>query len=275
MTDENQTLPPQGSESNKQGGETANNKPITMESLLNEQDVTIDLPQAGEIRKGTIASVSPSQVLISIGAKSEGVVSSRDLEQLTDEERDALEVGKEVYVYVINPEDNNGNVVLSLKRAQEQLSWDSAEKFLEDMGDEFYAIIKLTSGEEILSLVSIDENDGDPLLLLQNPITMKVYNTHHGVHIKVKSWIEMSSDDIFIIKPDRIITMTETTDDRLIDIYTNYINDEEDDDMGIYQSSSEKESGLTKPSRKMGYISSVESARKKLEDIFKLDTKES
>ena len=136
------------------------------------------------------------------------------------------------------------------------------------MGDEFYAIIKLTSGEEILSLVSVDDNDGDPLLLLQNPITMKVYNTHHGMHIKVKSWIEMSSDDIFIIKPDRIITMTETTDDRLIDIYTNYINDEEDDDMGIYQSSKDKNSGLTKPSRKMGYISSVESARKKLEDIF-------
>jgi len=133
VTDENQTLPPQGSEPNEQGGETANNNnSVTMESLLNEQDVTIDLPQAGEIRKGTIASVSLSQVLISIGAKSEGVVSSRDLEQLTDEERDALEVGKEVYVYVINPEDNNGNVVLSLKRAQEQLSWDSAEKFLED-----------------------------------------------------------------------------------------------------------------------------------------------
>ena len=144
------------------------------------------------------------------------------------------------------------------------------------MGDEFYAIIKLTSGEEILSLVSVDENDGDPLLLLQNPITMKVYNTHHGMHIKVKSWIEMSTDDIFIVKPDRIITMTETKDNRLIDIYTNYINDEdEDDDVGIYQSSNEKESGLTKPSRKMGYISSVESARKKLEDIFKLDTKES
>ncbi len=136
------------------------------------------------------------------------------------------------------------------------------------MGDEFYAIIKLTSGEEIISLVSVDDNDGDPLLLLQNPITMKVYNTHHGMHIKVKSWIEMSSDDIFIIKPDRIITMTETTDDKLIDIYTSYINDEEDDDTGMYQSSKDKNSGLTKPSRKMGYISSVESARKKLEDIF-------
>ena len=137
------------------------------------------------------------------------------------------------------------------------------------MGDEFYAIIKLTSGEEILSLVSIDDNDGDPLLLLQNPITMKVYNTHRGMHIKVKSWIEMSSDDIFIIKPDRIITMTETTDDRLIDIYTSYINDEEDDDrIDVYRSSNNKESGPTRPSKKMGYISSVEDARKKLEDIF-------
>jgi hypothetical protein len=136
------------------------------------------------------------------------------------------------------------------------------------MGDEFYAIIKLTSGEEILSIVSVDENDGDPLLLLQNPITMKVYNTHHGVHIKVKSWIEMSSDDIFIIKPDRIITMTETTDDRLIDIYTSYINDDEDDGVDVYRASNEKESGPTRPSKKMGYISSVEDARKKLEDIF-------
>ena len=35
------------------------------------------------------------------------------------------------------------------------------------MGDEFYAIIKLVSGEEVLSLVSVDENDGDPLIVIQ------------------------------------------------------------------------------------------------------------
>ena len=141
------------------------------------------------------------------------------------------------------------------------------------MGDEFYAIIKLTSGEEILSLVSVDENDGDPLLLLQNPITMKVYNTHHGMHIKVKSWIEMSSDDIFIIKPDRILTMTETHDDKLIEIYKNYLEDE--DDMDIYSPSSQNSEGKVKPSEKMGYISSVEDARKKLEDIYKLEVEDS
>ena len=132
MTDQNQALPPQGSNEKMQGEKKNNEKPLTMEALLKDQDLNIDLPQSGQIRKGTIASVSTSQVLVSIGAKSEGVVSSRDLEQLTSEERDALEVGQEVYVYVISPEDNNGNVVLSLKRAQEQLSWDTVEKSLED-----------------------------------------------------------------------------------------------------------------------------------------------
>jgi hypothetical protein len=104
---------------------------------------------------------------------------------------------------------------------------------------------------------------------------MKVYNTHHGMHIKVKSWIEMSSDDIFIIKPDRIITMTETTDERIIDIYNNYVDDDDDSDISVYNPSNDNKSGSTRPSRKMGYISSVEDARKKLEDIFKLDIKES
>ncbi|MCZ2128397.1 MAG: S1 RNA-binding domain-containing protein [Anaerolineales bacterium] len=94
--------------------------------------MNIDLPKAGEFRKGTIASISPNQILISIGAKSEGVVAGKDLEQLTEEERATLEVGKEVDVFVISPEDNNGNVVLSLKRAFEQAAWENVEKLIAD-----------------------------------------------------------------------------------------------------------------------------------------------
>ena len=132
MTDQNQALPAQGSDEHKQGEQANANNNQTMESLLQEQDLSVDLPQPGEIRKGMIASVSPSQVLVSIGAKSEGVVSGRELEQLTPKEREALKVGDEVHVYVINPEDANGNVVLSLKRAQEQISWDNVEKLVTD-----------------------------------------------------------------------------------------------------------------------------------------------
>ena len=130
MTDQNQALPAQGSEAHQQGEQSTNNNNQTMESLLKEQDLNVDLPQSGEIRTGVIASISPSQILVSIGAKSEGVVSGRELEQLTAEEREALKVGQEVPVFVLNPEDSNGNVVLSLKRAQEQISWDNVEKLV-------------------------------------------------------------------------------------------------------------------------------------------------
>ena len=129
--DENQALPGQGAaNANPQGDQPNNNQ--TMESLLETESLSVELPQAGEIRKGTIASIGANQILVSIGAKSEGVISGRELEQLTEEEREALAVGQEVNVYVVNPEDANGNVVLSFKRAQEQMSWENVEKMLAD-----------------------------------------------------------------------------------------------------------------------------------------------
>ena len=142
------------------------------------------------------------------------------------------------------------------------------------MGDEFHAIIKMISGEEVLSLVAIDENDGDSILILQNPVIVKMSENKHGSFIKIKPWIELSDDDFFIIRQDKIITMTETKERKLIDIYTQYISDSESDS-DIEQSN---HYGKVKPSEKMGYISTVKEARKKLEDIFKLeveDTKES
>ena len=72
----------------------------------------------------------------------------------------------------------------------------------------------------------------------------------------------MSNDDFFIVRLDKIITMTETKDKKLINIYNDYV--ENDDSIDVYNPS-----GKIKPSSKMGYISSVEDARKKLEKIFK------
>ncbi len=152
MTEPNQTLPAQGSDPKPQGEQSSNSNNLTMESLLKEQELNIDLPQAGEIRKGHIASVTPSQILVSIGAKSEGLVSGKELEQLSAKEREALEVGQEVYVYVISPEDANGNVVLSLKRAQEQISWDNVEKMLEESNVIESKIIGFNKGGLIVSV---------------------------------------------------------------------------------------------------------------------------
>jgi small subunit ribosomal protein S1 len=126
--DENEALVGQGAENAQ--GEHPNNQ--TMESLLESESMSVELPQVGEIRKGTIASIGANQILISVGAKSEGVVAGRELEQLTPEERTELKVGQEVNVYVLNPEDQNGNVVLSFKRAQEEMSWENVEKMIAD-----------------------------------------------------------------------------------------------------------------------------------------------
>jgi len=131
VTDQNNALSGQGAANANPQGE-ANNNTQSMESLLQSEALSVDLPQVGEIRKGMIASIGPSQILVSIGAKSEGVIAGRELEQLTDDERAALQVGQEVNVYVVNPEDANGNVILSLKRAEEQLSWENVEKMIAD-----------------------------------------------------------------------------------------------------------------------------------------------
>jgi hypothetical protein len=130
------------------------------------------------------------------------------------------------------------------------------------MGEEFYCILKLVSGEEVLSLIMVDENDGDPILVLQNPVVMKsMIDSTGGSYVKIKPWIEMSSDDMFLIKLDKVITMTETKDTKLIQLYEYYLKD---DSVEEY-----KPDRQIKPSSSMGYVSSVTEAREKLENLFK------
>jgi len=130
------------------------------------------------------------------------------------------------------------------------------------MGEDFYCILKLVSGEEILSLISVDDNDGDPIVILQNPVIMELINKKDISYVKVRPWMELPNDDFFMVKLDKIITMTETTDKKLIDVYTKYLND--DDSIDLY-----KPTGEVKLSNEMGYVSSVEDARKKLEELYK------
>lgn len=107
----------------------------SMESLM-QSDTGLEFPAQGEIRTGVIASVSSNQLLVSVGAKSEGVIAGRELDQISAEERAAFTVGMEIPVYVVNPEDNNGNVVLSYVRAREAMGWEEVER-LKESGETF------------------------------------------------------------------------------------------------------------------------------------------
>ena len=99
-----------------------------------------------------------------------------------------------------------------------------------------------------------------------NPVIMKVMRNHVGQYVKVKPWMEIPSDDMYVIKYDKIITMTEVNEEQIITFYNRYLNDEDVDF---------DEDGKTKISDKMGYVSSVKDARKMLEKIFKEDYKDS
>ncbi len=112
----------------------------SMEELLDEEGLDIDLPKAGEMREGIIASISKNEILVSIGAKSEGIVSGREIDQLDTELLESFEVGLPIKVYVLSPEDRNGNLAVSLTRAQEEMDWELVEK-LKETGDGYDGFI--------------------------------------------------------------------------------------------------------------------------------------
>lgn len=104
---------------------------LSMEELLEQETIDFTLPKRGEVRTGTIASVNENEILVSVGAKSEGVIPLNDLDGLSQEEREALVEGAEIPVYVVSTHDRNGELLLSYKRALEEKDWKLVEELLE------------------------------------------------------------------------------------------------------------------------------------------------
>jgi small subunit ribosomal protein S1 len=109
--------------------DTSSGSSHPMDFLLDEE---LNFPVAGEVRTGSIVSHNNNEILVDIGAKSEGVIDSKEVSTFDDETMAKLEVGNEIYVYVVNPEDSKGNIVLSYSKAAEVEDWERAAKSLEN-----------------------------------------------------------------------------------------------------------------------------------------------
>ena len=122
------------------------------------------------------------------------------------------------------------------------------------MENEFYASIKLVSGEEVFAIVSPTEEDDRTLLMLENPVIIEpVISKQNGiVGYKVKPWMMIPDDDIYIIDMNKVITMTEVCDDQIIRVYQKFT----------------KESSQVSLDKHMGFISKVDEARKVLEKLY-------
>ncbi len=92
---------------------------------------SFDPPKKDQLVAGRVSAISDRQILIELGAKSEGIVYGKEIEALPKDVRNNLKVGDEVYAYVITPEDRNGNVVLSLAKAITEKDWRGAEELFQ------------------------------------------------------------------------------------------------------------------------------------------------
>ena len=74
-------------------------------------------PAVGDVVEGKIVRIDKDEMLVDVGAKSEGVVSNRELYGRNAESQPELNVGDQILVYVLQPESTDGHAVLSVRRA--------------------------------------------------------------------------------------------------------------------------------------------------------------
>lgn len=123
----------------KNGGESSSNQTnspqteiMDMETLLAQEGLGLGkIPQQGDIRKGVITAITSHEILIDVQSKADGLIAGRELEAIDQETLEEFQEGDEILVYVLEPEDPNGNVLLSYTRAQEEKDWEWVEELLE------------------------------------------------------------------------------------------------------------------------------------------------
>ena len=82
-------------------------------------DQTLQKVTENEVVEGVVTAINKREVVVNIGAKSEGVISAPEFRYNPD-----LKVGDKVEVLVENAEDRKGQLVISHKKARQLKSWD-------------------------------------------------------------------------------------------------------------------------------------------------------
>ena len=95
------------------------------------EDWDYQQPKRGEIRTGVILAITDQEIIIDVGAKRDGVVPLADLQRMSPEALSKLSVGDKVPVYVMRPEDQDGNLTVSLYQARQEKDWQRARELAE------------------------------------------------------------------------------------------------------------------------------------------------
>ena len=127
------------------------------------------------------------------------------------------------------------------------------------MEDDFYGTIKFKNGEEVFAKIAASEEVDRTMLVIHHPITVCEVKSRAGiVGYKVEPWLKTTREDMFIINMDNVLTMSESSDVHMIQMYQRFVQD-----------SSRDSKNQPKISRKMGYIATVNDAKDILEKLYK------
>jgi hypothetical protein len=127
------------------------------------------------------------------------------------------------------------------------------------MEEDFYASIKLKSGEEIFARVLPCDEEHQITLIVTNPITVTHMTSRNGsMGYKIEPWMKTTTEDMFVIQMNDIVTMSENNDVEMIMLHQSFVRKIED-----------MKTKTSSISRKMGYLANVNDAKDLLEKIFK------
>jgi hypothetical protein len=129
--------------------------------------------------------------------------------------------------------------------------------------DDFYATVKLKTGEEVFAKVAATEEEERTFLLLTYPVIVSEVKGRNGVEgYKVEPWLKTTSEDMIIINMNDVLTIVESSDIEMISIYQKYSRQ-----LSFYDKNLSP--NQKKLSKKMGYVANINDAKELLEKIFK------
>jgi small subunit ribosomal protein S1 len=106
----------------------ADDEQISMGDLLNSEEAGVREVRRGSVVDGTVVGVSPDEILVDIGLKSEGIIAGREVSSMEDELGHRPQVGDKILVYVVTTETAEGHALLSYRRAESERFWRRAQQ---------------------------------------------------------------------------------------------------------------------------------------------------
>ena len=118
-----------------------------LKDFLDDNSNKLKQLSRGDIVEGEVVDVNINNgvVIVDVGYKSEGIIAGRELKSETLDWT-KLQVGDKVLVYVVKPEDEKGQLILSIRRTQQASAWLSLEN--------------AKKNNEVVEAVVVESNNG-------------------------------------------------------------------------------------------------------------------